>query len=323
MLAQRKTVVMVLIDSEVAAPAALALLKAIIPTVAGAPHAGVGILSMRGFDATCADLKAAGVDTKSLDAMVCNAGADAWLRSTKGDWDADDAYQSVVEFAWDRVALHRTLKKIVSQPATDHKVLPKLKELLYDVVEKPLQGVHPRHICIDLNAETQAILAAGMGPRARQAKDLPHQVVDRLRRRLRRKGFRANYTLQTISGATEGDVIHALHLTPVRASRSMGMRLLAAHATCAISDFLLVAPALASQGSVVAGHASDLGDLIAGAQHVAIVPAEAGSTEGSALALANCGVDTAPWTGYGDRVELVSADDLPAKVAAHVAAHAQ
>lgn len=317
--------VMVLIDSEASAPAAIALLKSVVPAVERTEHAGVGLLSMLGFDATCAAIKAAGVDVEALDAMVCNAGADAWLRSTKGDWDADDAYQSVVEFAWDRIALHRTLKKIISQPATDHKVLPKLKELLYDVVEKPLQGVHPRHICIDLNAETQGILAAGMGPRARQSKDLPRQVVDRLRRRLRRKGFRANYTLQTIPGDSGGAVTHALHLTPVRASRSMGMRLLAAHATCAISDFLLVAPALASEGTLVAGHASDLVDLVAGAQRVAIVPvatADAGA-DGAALALANCGVDTAPWTGYGERVEFVEADSIPEKVAAHVAAHVQ
>lgn len=74
------------------------------------------------------------------------------------------------------------------------------QELLYNVVEAPEVGVHPRHFCIELDPETQSILAVGMGPRAKDTKGvaLAATVTDRLKRRLRSKGFRASYTLQMV-----------------------------------------------------------------------------------------------------------------------------
>lgn len=68
------------------------------------------------------------------------------------------------------------------------------------MVEAPEVGVHPRHFCIELDPETQSILAVGMGPRAKDTKGvaLAATVTDRLKRRLRSKGFRAAYTLQMV-----------------------------------------------------------------------------------------------------------------------------
>lgn len=66
--------------------------------------------------------------------------------------------------------------------------------------EQPAAGVHPRHICLELDPETQAILAAGWGPRSRStsASARTLALVERLRRRLRSKGMRASYNLQMV-----------------------------------------------------------------------------------------------------------------------------
>lgn len=60
--------------------------------------------------------------------------------------------------------------------------------------------MHPRHICLELDSETEAILSAGMGPRSRTTPPAARTVavVDRLRRRLRSKGMRASYNLQMV-----------------------------------------------------------------------------------------------------------------------------
>jgi hypothetical protein len=68
--------------------------------------------------------------------------------------------------------------------------------------------VHPRHICLELDPESQAILSAGMGPRSRAtpAHIRTLAVVDRLKKRLRSKGMRASYNLQLVGGV--GGVVH-------------------------------------------------------------------------------------------------------------------
>ncbi len=66
--------------------------------------------------------------------------------------------------------------------------------------EQPEGGVHPRHICLELDPESQAILSAGMGPRSRTSPSAARTlaVVERLRKRLRSKGMRASYNLQMV-----------------------------------------------------------------------------------------------------------------------------
>ena len=56
------------------------------------------------------------------------------------------------------------LRKIISQPAEDHRRLPRLKELLYNVGEAPQAGVHPRHLCLELDHETQVKGGKDGGP---------------------------------------------------------------------------------------------------------------------------------------------------------------
>ena len=61
--------------------------------------------------------------------MACNSGADVWVQYPGGRWDADEGYEGAIGFEWDRVALHRMLTKIISQPQADNRArrLPRLK----------------------------------------------------------------------------------------------------------------------------------------------------------------------------------------------------
>ena len=52
-------------------------------------------------------------------------------------------------------------------------------------------------------------------------------IVDRLRRRLRSNGYRAHLTLQMVPTEGEEHLLSRVHLTPVRASRSLALRFLA------------------------------------------------------------------------------------------------
>lgn len=122
----------------------------------------------------------------------------------------------------------------------------------------------------------------------------------------------------------DDDFMSVLHITPVRASRSLALRLIARNLGCTLENVLLVIPTFASEGTKlpdlkIAGHTNDLADLVSGVQRVLFVShaSESGSLNGKLLS--TCGVDLKPWTYYGDRVILAPSEDVERTVGAHVA----
>ncbi len=71
------------------------------------------------------------------------------------------------------------------------------QELLYNVQEKPEVGIHPRHLCIELDDETQSIIGMGQKGSGKGATRAA-AAVDRLQRSLRTKGFRTHLTVQMV-----------------------------------------------------------------------------------------------------------------------------
>ena len=72
--------------------------------------------------------QAAGISRHEFDFMVCNSGADVWHQWSGERWDADEQYEGQIGYEWDRVALHRMLTKIISQPSHEsNRRLPRLK----------------------------------------------------------------------------------------------------------------------------------------------------------------------------------------------------
>lgn len=319
--AMRKRFIAVPLDSDKVVGDVVVLLSQLLKGLkdAGLDHeVGIGVLSMLGFDSTYEQMLAGGVDVGAMDFMVCNSGADVWLRYGDERWDSDEMYESLIEFHWDRIALHRTLKKIVSAPADNHRRLPRLKELLYNVAEEPEAGVHPRHICVELDPETQGILAAGMGPKARAAGSvrLATAVTDRLKRRLRTKGFRANYTLQFVPQAADAHLA-VLHITPVRASRPLALRSLSHRLGVPMDAFTVVSlpPVVVGEtlaDAVVGPATSDMADLIAGAQTAFVVRPHANSNLGEELST-YIGTKLAPFKDM-ERVQLAERAEVVERV---------
>jgi len=238
----------------------------------------IGVASMLGFETTHGLLERYGVDTSEISAIICNSGADIW--TFDGDeWHFIEEYESFIDFGWSRDQIHRTLRKIVSSKmdADGHKKrLPRLKELLYNVMEEPATGVHPRHFCLELDPETINILCSGLGPRVKSMglPQLTSLSVGRLKNRLRSKGFRANYTLQLVPEGEE--YLAVLHITPIRASRPLALRWYANKAGMNMGDFITtVFPACIRGTKTLDGSlipwTTDARDLIAGMHCTQIV----------------------------------------------------
>ncbi|PSC69593.1 Sucrose-phosphate synthase [Micractinium conductrix] len=326
---QRHALVAVAVDSDFALPQAVAAVQGLLSALTDAGlrnDVGVGMLSMLGFDSTCDAMKAAGINRGEFDFMVCNSGADVWHQYADGRWDADEAYEGQIGFEWDRVVLHRMLTKIISAPQENNRRLPRLKELLYNVAEHATAGVHPRHICLELDAESQAILSAGMGPRGREAQPSPARslaLVERLRRRLRSKGMRASYNLQMVprSPTDTGDFLSVLHITPLRASRPLALRYLAQRLGMPLDRLVVLAVAPEAAGpaaDLIAGcYCSDVPDLVAGMQPVCLALPPESERGGRGGKLINAlGVTLQPYlTGSSSaRVALAALDTAAAAV---------
>lgn len=320
---ERASFIVITIDSDKVLSEIAKIIKSVMAKISAgksenvttSSSVGIGVLSMLGFDSTYHSLLNNGVEIANIDFMVCNSGADVWLQQEGSRWDADETYESLIGFHWDRIALHRTLKKIVSSPGKEgHRRLPRLKELLYNVAEEPEAGVHPHHLCLELDPETQGILTAGIGPRAKTASSgqLVTTVVERLKRRLRSKGFRAHYTLQIVphGKSEQKEQISVLHITPTRASRSLALRAIAHRLNLSMKAFniLLLPPHILGStcdDAVVYAATSDTMDLIAGAQSVFIAKGgEESKSEDRQLA-----IHLSPFQGCG-RVHLLERSNL-------------
>jgi hypothetical protein len=149
--------------------------------------------------------------------------------------------------------------------------------------------VHPRHICLELDPESQAILSAGMGPRSRASPSPARTLAaaDRLRKRLRSKGIRASYNLQMVPRPGEDDPLSVLHITPLRASRPLALRYLAQRLDLPLDRVVVLALAPQASGSAEGGdllagaYCSDMQDLLGGMQQVSGVGGASGCTSRS------------------------------------------
>jgi hypothetical protein len=98
--------------------------------------------------------------------------------------------------------------------------------------------------------------------------------VNRLKNKMRSKGFRANYTLQIIPEGEE--YLAVLHITPVRASRPLALRWLANKLGLSMENFTMaVFPATITgtngMDGIMVPWTSDAIDLVSGMQKCDII----------------------------------------------------
>lgn len=222
---------------------------------------------------------------------VCLVGSTFWAPSRRhqrpgGSWQADQQYEEHISFRWDRQQLSRMLHKWTSHQQllltkSKRSMVAQDAALLFNLADEE-KGVHPHHVTLELDTSARARLLSVMSAvssktlgAGRQESERalstyqalpPTVVVDKLKRRLRKLGFRGNMTLQMVPKM--GSWLSVLHLTPLRASRSLALRYLSYRAGLSMSDVsLLTFPR--KQGAVEAGlslsaYTSDFPDLVAG-----------------------------------------------------------
>ncbi|KAL3157983.1 hypothetical protein ABBQ32_012382 [Trebouxia sp. C0010 RCD-2024] len=287
---------------------------------------GVGIVSMMGFEHTRNELAEADVDLDGLDWIVCHSGADIWHGQQDGQWDADDQWEQLIDFRWDRVSLQRLLTKLVTAPmlltpAPSVKGLSPLARALASMPDpdKEEKGVHPQHVCIQLDRESKSILGQGAGGRKLA---ISTAVVDRLRRRLRSNGFRAHLTLQMVP--EEGDLISNVHITPLRASRALALRFLANKFNLDMERVTVVVlpPMVTKKNEMfnVGSYTSDLAELVSGLNKVFIeIPKKdqtfdmSGLDAGDVQSVEKLTIKVGPKL-FGDRVQFIEEQEHLADV---------
>ncbi|KAA6420901.1 MAG: Sucrose-phosphate synthase [Trebouxia sp. A1-2] len=283
---------------------------------------GVGLVSMMGFEHTRNELSEADVDLDGLDWIVCHSGADIWHGQQDGQWEADDHWEQLIDFRhahapWDRVSLQRLLTKLMTAPtlltpAPSVKGLSPLARALASMPDpdKEEKGVHPQHVCIQLDRESKSILGQGTG---NHKLAVSTAVVDRLRRRLRSNGFRAHLTLQMVP--EDDDLISNVHITPLRASRALALRYLANKFNLDMERITVIVlpPTVSKKNEMyqVGSYTSDLAELVSGLNKVFIeIPKQdqafdmSGLDSGDIMSVEKLTIKVGPKL-FGDRVQFI------------------
>lgn len=278
---------------------------------------GVGLVSMMGFEHTRNELSEAEVDLDGLDWIVCHSGADIWHGQQDGQWEADDHWEQLIDFRWDRVSLQRLLTKLMTAPtlltpAPSVKGLSPLARALASMPDpdKEEKGVHPQHVCIQLDRESKSILGQGTG---NHKLAVSTAVVDRLRRRLRSNGFRAHLTLQMVP--EDDDLISNVHITPLRASRALALRYLANKFNLDMERITVIVlpPTVSKKNEMyqVGSYTSDLAELVSGLNKVFIeIPKQdqafdmSGLDSGDVMSVEKLTIKVGPKL-FGNRVQFI------------------
>ncbi|CAG9460146.1 unnamed protein product [Pedinophyceae sp. YPF-701] len=255
-------------------------------------------------------LKSQGCNLATVDYIIANGGAEMWhVHVVQGDASrvqvvGEEDYDKHITFRWDRQAVFRTVLRASVSKQDDKRQLEPLR-----IDPSKPAPMHPYHVMFNVQPS--------------EGTDAP-TLVNLMRKKLRHQGLRCSMTLQLrpdapeatycgcMSQASEG----ILHITPVRATRSLALRWLALHLGIdmqSVGQLLLGAHSGHRVVGQVAGDGSlhsacnDLGELVGGAQRTIVVLTEGGygsKTHSEKMAV--------PWLGsdaYDGRVVLAKITD--------------
>eukprot|EP00803_Ostreobium_quekettii_P007884 evm.model.scf_2113.2 EVM.evm.TU.scf_2113.2 scf_2113:13778-22052(-) len=277
-LASRDAVVMFVIDDSETSGAGIELLKREIGKrgrgEGGAGGVGFGVATMMGYCALCERLEDGGLAPGDVDFAVCNAGADAFLAAGGEEMASCGAYEAHVDGSpWDKTTVRRVLERIPAGVASHRARLLKCAG----------GGTGPCHLVMDLHPTVKPT----------------RLVVEGIRKRLRQQGIRSQVALW---GGHAGETAARVHVTPLRASRSLAVRFLMARLGISMARATVVCfpSAMAAEGESlrVGLAASDARAMVAGSQAVVLVPPGGGGAgEGRVVEEFEAGRVL-----YGDRV---------------------
>ncbi|GMH33769.1 hypothetical protein BSKO_01603 [Bryopsis sp. KO-2023] len=273
-MANRERIYVFTLDNQPMAKQALKLLRGAVKAAyetEGSDRetspAGFGIASMMSFDMTCTLLDYESVDTRDIDFIIVNGGADVFLWAGQDDMISYDPYDMHISGYWDKTVVERLLKRIWKDGKKE-------KRLLKHIHKKTGFGMMtdtgPNHILMEIEKE------------AKQSVD-DVAVVDRIRAQLRNNGVRAQTVLQVDKTSAGKQVAPLLHVIPLRASRALAMRFLFHRLNIELDNVVVVCvassvasteskPVAESESRKVGFVVSDMYDIVGGKQKVIIVP---------------------------------------------------
>jgi len=229
----------------------------------------VAILSMDDLEVIKEAVGGVGINLSDINYVVANAGAELWTVTADGEDEVNieslDEYDEHIFFRWDSANVQRTLMRVSQSRVDGHGML---HPLVQDADKN--YPVHPFHLCLSVPATGQR----------------PVLLKQQIKRRLRQNGIRCQMSVlagpdmprECYAGTVpEGDV-GMLHVTPLRASRSLGLRWLGTYLGIPMSKCALVCAGTKDPGTgELMSLASDLPDLAGGSQRALIVAARDGN----------------------------------------------
>jgi len=254
---------------------------------------GLGLMSVYSLADTAAILKDGGLSLSDMDFAITHSGAEIWYLSGEEN-QLDEGYDALVDNKWDKVSVRRLLSQCLNQknflaPAATKgsstqavaaggagmavtlaaaaggtsQSLPRPK-----VTVNSETGTY--HLLINLSPADPQQQKQGlvMTPTDQVA------LVGRIKRRFRRSGVRCQLMAQLEEGSSH------IHVTPLRASRTLALRYLTYKHRVDLRNIALVCcPRDLEMGEggklgMATFAASDLEDVVAGVQKVLLVPPE-------------------------------------------------
>jgi hypothetical protein len=259
---------------------------------------GLGLLSVYSLADTAALLKEGGLTLADMDFAITHSGAEIWYLSDQEN-QLDEGYDALVDKQWDKVSVRRLLSQCLNQknflaPATGKGTSSSTQAVAaggagMSVTMAAAAGATGHSFTsrpkVTVNAETGTYhMLISLSPDAEQQKQQQGStlmsptdqiaLVGRIKRRFRRSGVRCQLMAQLEEGSSH------IHVTPLRASRSLALRYLTYKHKVDLRNIALVCcprELEVREGGklgMATFAASDLEEVVAGVQKVLLVPPE-------------------------------------------------
>jgi hypothetical protein len=222
--------------------------KALKGLAAAGHSVGVGVATVYSLTETATLLKSAGLGLSDLDFAITSSGGEIWYcgsnavagdsNGNSNDCILDDQYDAILDQKWDLISVKRVLHQCISErhflaptgsSSSHQRPRPKIRM-------DTTSGSH--HLMVTLKSPTaqapagndvQNVPDTGAGSNLALTTADQLALIGRIKRRFRHSGLRTQVVAQMDNGNIN------LHITPLRASRSLALRHLTyKHKVCAV-----------------------------------------------------------------------------------------
>mmetsp|Transcript_16474 Transcript_16474/g.45961 ORF Transcript_16474/g.45961 Transcript_16474/m.45961 type:complete len:1120 (+) Transcript_16474:427-3786(+) len=284
----------------------MALVKQVAASCSAAGEFSLVVATFLSKAAAVAALEGVSLARGAVHSLVTRGGAEIWhWNAQRNDYECDEDYERSIQFRWDAQTALRGLNFLKAKAKDTRSVSGRSRGRWMEMLrnwagieeanKKPLDGGindHHSHLVFPLVVEGNAT----------------DPIID-IRGKLRGKGIRVNLTLSYDSSSAG-----AVHVTPLRASRTLAVRYLLLRMGLGFSQLRQVVgvEAVVEEGSLLLGRSSDLLDSLGGAAPVLAAPLATAKGSGTVPQELLFEAET---KYFGERVTVVAEpQELPEKL---------